>query len=139
MKKLVVLLAMLASGNWAFGQTNCADYNLKVYQNGQEIDMKNSPLFPSLNLVLVNDSSCTATAICQLKRAELSLLRGTTLLLPTIKTDKPEVDLTEFKKVYQPGDRLVIEVEGSPMDNNPEAEQNEDAVSYSVVVNWPLQ
>jgi len=142
MKKLVLLMAMLASGSWAMGQNKCSDYDLKVYQNGQEVDMKNSPLVSSLSLVLVNDPNCTETVACQFRSAELTLVREKTPVLPAIKTDKPEVDLTEFRKVYQPGDRLVIEVEGSTDETevNTDAEQEEaETTSYSIVVNWPLQ
>jgi len=141
MKKLVVLFAMLASSSWAVGQNKCSDYDLKVYQNGQEVDMKNSPLVSSLSLVLVSDPGCAAMTACRFKSAELTLVREKTPLLPAIKTDKPEVDLTEFRKVYQPGDQLVIEVEGSTEEADSDTEQAEDkeTVSYSVVVNWPLQ
>ncbi|GGF11446.1 hypothetical protein [Hymenobacter cavernae] len=140
MKKLVLLSAMLVCSSWAFGQTKCADYDLKVYQNGQEVDMKNSPLVSSLSLVLVNDPDCAQMAACQFRSAELTLVREKTPVLPAIITDKPDVDLTEFQKVYQPGDRLVIEVEGSTDEAPADPEQEEqETVGYSVVVNWSLQ
>ncbi|WP_143436652.1 hypothetical protein [Hymenobacter crusticola] len=141
MKKLIVLLAMLASSSWAAAQTKCSDYELKVYQNGQEVDMKNSPLVSSLSLVLVGDTSCASMIAYRFKSAELTLVREKTLVLPAIKTNKPEVDLTEFKKVYQPGDQLVIEVEGSTEEATADVEPEEggETLSYSVVVNWPLQ
>jgi hypothetical protein len=142
MKKLILLTAMLASGGWAIGQNKCSDYDLKVYQNGQEVDLTRSPLVSSLSLVLVSDPNCTETATCQFRSAELTLVREKTPVLPAIITDKPDVDLTEFRKVYQPGDRLVIEVEGSTDEAKPnaDAEQEEaETTSYSIVVNWPLQ
>lgn len=103
---------MLLSSGWALAQKNCSVPRLQVLQDKQEVNIEGSALPASITLALTSKPGCAADAAYQFTGAELTLVRDKRPLLPTMTANKSEVDLTEFRKVYQTGDRLYIEVPG---------------------------
>jgi hypothetical protein len=141
MKKLPLLVALLLSGGWALAQSNCPTPVLKVYQDNQEVNVEGSAMPASVKLVLTASPDCAPATAYQLTGAEVTLLRGKRPILPTRKFDKPEMDLTDFKKVYQPGDRLFVSVpaSGVTMTSGGGKQEKYPATGASAFqVNWRL-
>ena len=110
MKKLPLLLALLLSGGWAMAQSNCATPVLKAYEGNQQVNVAGSAMPASIKLVLAKASGCPSDVSYQLTGAEVTLVRGRRPILPARRYDNAELDLSEFRNAYQPGDRLFVSV-----------------------------
>ncbi|WP_143436651.1 hypothetical protein [Hymenobacter crusticola] len=142
MKKLPFVLALLLSSGGAFAQSDCSVPVLKALQNNQEVDVEGSALPASITLVLANKPNCASDVTYQFTGAELTLVRDKRPLLPTMMANSPEVDLTAFRKLYQTGDRLYIEVPGRSIVKVSTAGKKEKlplAENQGAAINWVLK
>ncbi|MGY2132985.1 GldM family protein [Hymenobacter sp. HD11105] len=109
MKTMLLVLALL-SGRWASAQTTCPPPQLKAFHNEQQIKTAGSAFSPDITLTLVSDPACATAASYQVKEAEMTLIRGSRPVLPARAYQGAAIDLTDFGKHAQPGDRLNIRV-----------------------------
>lgn len=138
MKKLLFVLALL-SGRWASAQTTCPPLQLKAFHNKQEIKTTGSAVTPTVILTLTNDPACPTAVSYQVKKVEITLVRDKRPVLPARTVEGPEVDLTGFAKLSQPGDRLYMEVRDAVA--TPAGGQSTSyklADGRSLVLNWVL-
>ncbi|WP_324671356.1 hypothetical protein [Hymenobacter sp. GOD-10R] len=142
MKKLSFVLALSLSSGWALAQSNCSVPVLKALENNQEVDVAGSALPASITLVLAKKAGCASDVTYQFTGAELTLVRSKRPLLPTMLVNSPEVDLAEFRKVYQTGDRLYIEVPGRSITIASTANKNDKVPlpeNQGAAINWLLK
>lgn len=136
MKKLLLSFALL-SGGWARAQTACPPPQLKAFHQEQQVKTTGSALPPSITLTLTSDPACPSAATYQVKKAEMTLIRGRRPILPARNTQGAEVDLSDFAKFARPGDRLYIEVleaAATPAGGSPQPYQ--PAEGSSIALNW---
>ena len=107
-KPFLVLLTLLTAAGSAMAQTNCATPFVQVLRGGDVVTAAGSPLAPSVTLRLQPHAQCPAGQSYQFKDAELTLVRGRRPLLPPLRVNQPEVDLSAWMKEAQPGDRIFV-------------------------------
>ena len=138
MKKLLLVLALF-SGGWASAQTMCPPPQLKAFHNEQQIRTAGSALTSAITLKLVSDPACPTAVSYQIKKAEMTLVRGRRPILPARTYQGVTIDLTDFAQHAQPGDRLYIEVlemVGTPAGGQPKTERSTD--TDPIALNWVL-
>jgi hypothetical protein len=109
MKKLLLVLALL-SGRWASAQTACPPPELKAFHNEQQIKTAGSAFTPVITLTLANNPACPPAASYQVRKAQMTLMRGSRPVLPARDYQGADIDLTDFGKHAQPGDQLYMKV-----------------------------
>jgi hypothetical protein len=109
MKKLLLVLALL-SGRWASAQNTCPPPQLKAFHNEQQIKTAGSAFTPAITLTLVSDPACPTAVSYQVRKSQMTLVRSRRPVLPLRTYQGAAIDLTDFAKHAQPGDRLFIEV-----------------------------
>ena len=142
MKKLSFLIVTLLSSGWAFAQKNCSVPKLQVLQDKQEVNLEGSALPATITLALTDKPGCATDMAYQFTGAELTLVRDKRPLLPTMSVKQSEVDLTEFRKIYQTGDRIFIEIPGrniAKVSTKDKQEKSPVAENQGVSANWLLK
>lgn len=138
MKELLLVLALL-SGRWASAQTACPPPQLTALHNEQPINTAGSAFTPTITLALVNDPACPTAVRYQVKEAEMTLVRGRRPMSPARTYQGAAIDLTDFAKHAQPGDRIymeVLEIVSTPASGSPKTVRLTDA--NPIALSWIL-
>ena len=111
MRKAVVLLAMLAPAGAAVAQVTCPPPVVKVWQNNQEVPSAGAPFAPKMTVLVSASPACAHGNSYRFREAEVTLARGRHPVTATMVVHGPEVDLGDFARIAQPGDRIHIFVQ----------------------------
>lgn len=123
MKKLLLVLALLA-GRWASAQTTCPPPQLQAFHEEQQIQTAGSAFTPAITLKLVGDPACPAAVSYQIKKVEMTVVRGRRPVLPARDYEGATIDLADFAKHVRPGDRIYmefVEMERTPTGGQPDS------------------
>ncbi|OON67125.1 hypothetical protein [Hymenobacter sp. CRA2] len=108
MLKSLFAVALLAVVRPVAGQTGCALPVVKVLRNNQEVPRSGAPLAPKVTLQVDPAPECPRSSSYRFTDAELTLVRGRRPLVPSIHANGPDVDLSAWMKLVQPGDRIYV-------------------------------
>lgn len=108
LQSALLLTVALAVSSAVRAQTGCPPPALKVLNKGQEIPLTGAPLVPHVMLQIHSDPSCPGTVRYEFNVAELTLMRSGRPVFQTMVVQQPDINMLEFARVYQPGDRLYI-------------------------------
>jgi hypothetical protein len=110
LKNILLAVAPLAGASGAAAQIGCPGPVLKVLHDQVQVPAAGSALAPSITLQVQPGPKCPSQAHYTFSRADLTLVRDKRPLLPTLRTEQPQVDLRAFMQASQPGDRIFIEI-----------------------------
>jgi hypothetical protein len=138
MKKLLLLALLAAPG--ANAQLTCPGPQLQVFHQQRQVSLTSSPFVSAITLTLAKAASCQEPRTYQFKAADLILVRDKRPLLPTLTVTTSSVDLTAFKQVYRPGDKIYIELHEVTL-TSPTGEPTAYPVkgNNSLAYTWTLQ
>jgi hypothetical protein len=108
MKKLLFLVLLTALG--ANAQPICPGPQLQVLHQQRQVSLASSPFVSAITLTLAKAANCQVPLTYQFKAADLTLVRNKRPILPTLTVTTASADLTAFKQVYRPGDKIYIEL-----------------------------
>jgi hypothetical protein len=138
MKKLLLLALLAASG--ANAHLPCPEPHLQVFHQQRQLSLASSPFVPTITLKLAKAASCPEPLTYQFKTADLILVRDKRPLLPTLTVTTSAVDLTAFQHVYQPGDKIYIELHEVTLTSpTGEPTAHRSKVSDALAYTWTLQ
>ena len=107
-KKALLAGALLVAAAAAVAQTSCPHPTVKVLRNNQEVPATGSALAPNVTLRVHPDSQCPDRVSYKFSAAELTLVRHGRPVMPAMRVNQPQVNLTAWLKVSEPGDRIYI-------------------------------
>ena len=106
-KSAQIAACLLAATSASLAQAPCPPPTLKVLCNNREVLPAGAPIVPRAFLRIVPGPGCAAVRY-EFKEAELTLMRGSRPLLATRTVRKADINMLDFARTYQPGDRLYI-------------------------------
>lgn len=109
MRKLARIAAcLLATIGSARAQSSCPPPTLKVLCNNQEVPPAGAPIVPHAFIRITPSLDCPGAVRYEFKEAQLTLSRGPRPYLPTKTVHQADINMLDFARTYQPGDRLYI-------------------------------
>lgn len=106
MRKALRLFLPLLLGPVA-ARAQCAPPTLKLFQDGVEVTPAARALPLRVTLRVLPDAACPQESY-RFRHAEITLLRRGRPVLPTLRAEKPLVELQSLLPYYQSGDQLVV-------------------------------
>lgn len=106
-KSVQIAACLLAATSASSAQAPCPPPTLQVLCNNREVPPAGAPIVPHAFLRIVPGPGCGAVRY-EFQEAELTLMRGPRPYLPTKTVRQADINMLDFARTYQPGDRLYI-------------------------------
>ena len=105
---LTLALALLGLTSSAKAQTDCPPPTLKVLCNNQEVPPTGAPLVAHPTLLISPGADCPGAVRYEFTAVEMTLTRGPRPMMPTRTMRPSAINMLDFARTYDTGDRLYV-------------------------------